>query len=367
MAPVAAVQVGPQASCSGYADRMSSDLATAEQQGRARPPPRSTPRRASGSGGAARSTTTSRTTTSLRTTAAARRCRSSPGWTKALRGSGYRSGVYSNIAAAITSLDYAHRVSPGSYAMPDDIWFAWDNGRSDVRTDKRVLSDEWDDHDRVHQYALDVTQTFGGYPLVVDANWVDVGRGSVGTAAAAVPWRRRRPAALPDAGQGTQRRRGQAAQCLLRRQGSPRPPSPGRTTPARPPRSARPSAGSTCPRPAGSPAAPGPGCSPAAASRCSRWATPATRCSGSSAPSPRRSAGPSASTASSTRGPPGRRGYQRKQGLPATGVVTPEVWDRLTWLAQAARPSRARLTTSSAGLAVVAGAPIRRVPVWSTR
>ena len=29
------VQVGPQASCSGYADRMSSDLATAEQQGRA--------------------------------------------------------------------------------------------------------------------------------------------------------------------------------------------------------------------------------------------------------------------------------------------------------------------------------------------
>ena len=29
------VQVGPQASCSGYADRMSSDLATAKQQGRA--------------------------------------------------------------------------------------------------------------------------------------------------------------------------------------------------------------------------------------------------------------------------------------------------------------------------------------------
>ncbi len=101
------------------------------------------------------------------------------GWTKALHSAGYRSGVYSNIAAAITSLDYADRVSPGSYAMPDDIWFAWGNGRSDVRTDSRVQGDRWDDHSRVHQYALDITQTFGAQTLQIDANWVDLGRGSV--------------------------------------------------------------------------------------------------------------------------------------------------------------------------------------------
>src|SRR3954451_8629996 len=33
--PLLPADVGPQASCSGYADKMSSDLATAEQQGRA--------------------------------------------------------------------------------------------------------------------------------------------------------------------------------------------------------------------------------------------------------------------------------------------------------------------------------------------
>ena len=104
------------------------------------------------------------------------------GWTKALHAKGYGSGVYSNIAAAITSLDYADYASPGSYAMPDDIWFAWENGKADVKTDERVsYSDHWDDHARIHQYALDVERTYGGYTLDVDENWVDVGAGSVGS------------------------------------------------------------------------------------------------------------------------------------------------------------------------------------------
>jgi Rv2525c-like, glycoside hydrolase-like domain len=60
------------------------------------------------------------------------------GWTEALDQAGYDSGVYSNIAAAITSLDLADRLSSGSYSMPDDIWFAWENGRADTATDERV-------------------------------------------------------------------------------------------------------------------------------------------------------------------------------------------------------------------------------------
>ncbi|PUA81789.1 glycoside hydrolase domain-containing protein [Nocardioides currus] len=171
--------VGPQASCSGYPDVMSADLATAQQQGRAE---------ASAAASTARALGIGRGSTLFYDLEdydlAPDDCRQAAlsfvsGWTKALHSAGYRSGVYSNIAAAITSLDYADRVSPGSYAMPDDIWFAWGNGRSDVRTDQRVQGDRWDDHSRVHQYALDVTQTFGGYALPVDANWVDMGRGSV--------------------------------------------------------------------------------------------------------------------------------------------------------------------------------------------
>ncbi|MEO5661855.1 MAG: glycoside hydrolase domain-containing protein [Nocardioides sp.] len=171
--------VGPQASCSGYADVMSADLATAQQQGRAQ---------AAAAVDTARGLGIGRGSTLYYDLEdydiAPDDCRQAAlsfvsGWTKALHSSGYRSGVYSNIAAAITSLDYADRVSPGSYAMPDDIWFAWGNGRSDVRTDDRVQGNRWDDHDRAHQYALDISQTYGGQTLTIDANWVDVGRGSV--------------------------------------------------------------------------------------------------------------------------------------------------------------------------------------------
>lgn len=171
--------VGPQASCSGYGDVMSSDLATAQGQGRAE---------AASAVATARGLGIGRGSTLFYDLEdydlGPDDCRQAAlsflsGWTKGLHSAGYRSGVYSNIAAAITSLDYADRVSSGSYAMPDDIWFAWGNGRADVRTDDRVQGDRWDDHDRAHQYALDISQTFGGYPLTVDANWVDLGRGSV--------------------------------------------------------------------------------------------------------------------------------------------------------------------------------------------
>ena len=143
------------------------------------------------------------------------------GWTKALHAKGYGSGVYSNIAAAITSLDYADDASPGSYAMPDDIWFAWENGKADVKTDERVSdSDHWDDHARIHQYDLDVERTYGGYTLDVDENWVDVGTGSVGSPSkplckgVSVDLK-----AYPKRTKGSRGPAVEAAQCLLRRHG----------------------------------------------------------------------------------------------------------------------------------------------------
>ncbi len=105
------------------------------------------------------------------------------GWTEGLHGAGFDSGVYSNIAAAITSLSYADVASHGDYSMPDDIWFAWSNNRADTETGSWVGSDEWNDHERIHQYAIDVAkQSWGGYSLPkIDVNWLDVGKGSVGT------------------------------------------------------------------------------------------------------------------------------------------------------------------------------------------
>jgi hypothetical protein len=101
-------------------------------------------------------------------------------WTKRLHALGFTSGVYSSVGAAVHSLDYADEVSPGSYAMPDQIWYAWDNGRADTFIDKRwVRGSSWAPRARVHQYELDTPATYGGVTMEIDFNFIDVGGGSV--------------------------------------------------------------------------------------------------------------------------------------------------------------------------------------------
>ena len=171
--------VGPQASCSSYATKMAGDIPTATQQGLAEASIAVATAQGLGLGSGS---TLYYDLEDYDITQTA--CRQAAlgflsGWTQGLRGAGYTSGVYSNIAAGITSLSYADVASPGSYEMPDEIWFAWANGQADVATDSRVTSPRWDDHARIHQYVLDTPQSFGGYPLTVDVNWADVGDGSV--------------------------------------------------------------------------------------------------------------------------------------------------------------------------------------------
>ena len=221
---VLAIQVGPQASCSGYADRMSPDLAIAEQQGRAE----AGKSVATANGlGIRKGSTLYYDLEDYDTTQTA--CRQAAlsfvsGWTKELHAKGYDSGVYSNIAAAIQSLDVADRLSHGSYAMPDDIWFAWENGKADTTTDSRVQSHHWDDHARVHQFDLDVEQTFGGFEVTIDRNWVDVGRGSVGSRSKPLCKVRGKGVsvdlkAYPKRAKGSRGPVVEAAQCLLHRNG----------------------------------------------------------------------------------------------------------------------------------------------------
>jgi peptidoglycan hydrolase-like protein with peptidoglycan-binding domain len=175
------IEVGPQASCSGYADKMSPDLATAHQQGIAE----AAAAVASAQGlGIGQGSTLYYDLEDY--DVAPNDCRQAAlsfmsGWTEQLHVQHYVSGVYSNIAAAINSLDVADRLAHGYYTMPDDIWFAWANDQVDTEAGPWVLSDAWDDHARIHQYAIDSPQSYGGYPLTVDASWVDVGTGSVGT------------------------------------------------------------------------------------------------------------------------------------------------------------------------------------------
>lgn len=100
------------------------------------------------------------------------------GWTLALHDLGYRSGVYSSISAGIHALDNADNLSPGSYAMPDQVWYAWYNGRADVDIDPRwVRSDSWQG-ERVHQYEAQTSATYGGVALTIDRNFMELGGGA---------------------------------------------------------------------------------------------------------------------------------------------------------------------------------------------
>jgi hypothetical protein len=215
------VQVGPQASCSGYADRMSSDLATAKAQGSAEAVTAIATARGLGIGAGSTLYYDLEDYDLAPTDCRQAALSFISGWTEALHGAGYDSGVYSNIAAAISSLSLADVASPGSYEMPDDIWFAWSNGRADTETGSWVGSDEWDGHQRIHQYALDVAnQSWGGYTLPrIDLNWLDVGQGSVGTPTKAmcrgvdVDLRR-----FPTLRPGSRGPKVEVLQCVLRKQ-----------------------------------------------------------------------------------------------------------------------------------------------------
>ena len=215
------IQVGPQASCSGYADKMSSDLATAEAQGHAEAVTAIATAQSLGIGPQSTLYYDLEDYDVAPDDCRRAALRFMSGWTKELHAAHYRSGVYSNIAAAITSLDLADRLDEGFYEMPDDIWFAWSNNQPDTVTSTQwVQSDEWNGHQRIHQYRLDTSESYGGYPLTIDVNWVDVGEGSVPSKAKRMCGQvgvdlKAYPARTP----GSHGAAVRAAQCLLRKNG----------------------------------------------------------------------------------------------------------------------------------------------------
>ncbi len=223
------IHVGPQASCTTYTSVMASDRPTAEMQGRleASAAVASVQALAIGTGSTIYYDLEDYDITDQACRQAALSFLS--GWTQQLRSQGYRSGVYSNVAAAITSLDLANNVSRGSYVMPDDIWFAWGNGVADTEASTWVNTSEWDDHERAHQYLLDVVQTHGGVTQTIDLNWVDVDGGSVApkdkkTCRGVEVDQKRYPRLRP----GSRGKRVEALQCVLRKQHFGKPATSGR-------------------------------------------------------------------------------------------------------------------------------------------
>ncbi|UIJ34151.1 glycoside hydrolase domain-containing protein [Allobranchiibius sp. GilTou73] len=93
-------------------------------------------------------------------------------WTTAVHRSGYLSGVYGGPPSVMSDMSSAG----SSFVAPDHVWFAYWNGLANTTAQSsysRFSDAEWANHQRLHQYAGNVTESWGGVRINIDANWID--------------------------------------------------------------------------------------------------------------------------------------------------------------------------------------------------
>ncbi|MGC5038096.1 glycoside hydrolase domain-containing protein [Streptomyces sp. DT190] len=169
------VDVGRQAPCTGYALRMSADPATARSQGVTAAAGALTAAADLGlpAGSAIYSDIEAYTSTAS--------CKAAvlsylSGWTERLHSGGYLSGFYSSAASGIK--DAAEEYGNSAYTRVDHVFYAWWNDAADTDTGSYVPSTHWSGHQRIHQYAGEVTESYGGHTLTIDRDYLDVGTGT---------------------------------------------------------------------------------------------------------------------------------------------------------------------------------------------
>jgi Domain of unknown function (DUF1906)/Putative peptidoglycan binding domain len=95
-------------------------------------------------------------------------------WTQQLHALGYVSGVYSSAGSGIKSLDDARVLRPGLFTLPDQIWIArWDNQANTDTT--YIRSDGWVPGRRAKQFQGGHNETYGGYTINIDRDYLDLG------------------------------------------------------------------------------------------------------------------------------------------------------------------------------------------------
>ena len=97
-------------------------------------------------------------------------------WTNELHAYGFNSAVYSSSSSGMK--DLAANAGNSGYTMPDVVFDANWNGNADTN-DAAIPAGYWANHQRVHQYASPGNQTYGGYTIGVDQDYLDVSVTSV--------------------------------------------------------------------------------------------------------------------------------------------------------------------------------------------
>src|ERR1700728_3309331 len=92
-------------------------------------------------------------------------------WSSWLQTLGYSSGIYSSSSAAVTAL--AHQYKTDRYTLPNVIFDALWNGKANT-SDSVLRATEWSSHRRVHQFAGNDAQSYGGDSINIDRDFLNV-------------------------------------------------------------------------------------------------------------------------------------------------------------------------------------------------
>ncbi|WUT29387.1 DUF1906 domain-containing protein [Streptomyces sp. NBC_00691] len=92
-------------------------------------------------------------------------------WNREVRRLGYVPGYYSSADTGVRDIEAARRA--GTPDLPAVMWFARWLGRPALYTESVLHPDAWMPHARIHQYAGNVTEAYGGRRLAIDRNAMD--------------------------------------------------------------------------------------------------------------------------------------------------------------------------------------------------
>ncbi|MER5974104.1 DUF1906 domain-containing protein [Streptomyces sp. NPDC002055] len=93
------------------------------------------------------------------------------GWNNEVRRQGFLPGFYSSSTSGVRHMDTLR--ASGVQDLPEIMWFArWDIPGS-VEDEPSLADDAWTPHRRIHQYAGNVTEEYGGVTMKIDRNMVD--------------------------------------------------------------------------------------------------------------------------------------------------------------------------------------------------
>lgn len=92
-------------------------------------------------------------------------------WNREVTSRGYLPGFYSSADSGVRHMESA-RVA-GVKDLPEAMWFARWKVSPSVEDEPSLAATAWTPNRRIHQYAGNVTETYGGVTITIDRNMVD--------------------------------------------------------------------------------------------------------------------------------------------------------------------------------------------------